>query len=128
MRLPPRSPAGRPWPHARPAAPVSGHAIAAVIPTDVGDAAHRRARNDAERVKRQWRDLDRAEGGGEWRGTPGGKAAKDWRSVVRDWHGSQAQAEHAALRERERLRQQAARVAEGGLPGPKEAKRCGDSR
>jgi len=87
-------------------------AIAAVIPTDVGDAAHRRTRNDAEPVKRQWRDLDRAESWGEWRGTPGGKTAKDWRSVVRDWHGSQAQARHAALRERERLRQQAARAAE----------------
>ena len=111
-------------------------AIAAVIPTDVGDAAHRRARNDAELVKRQWRDLDRAEGWGEWRGTPGGKAAKDWRSVVRDWHGSQAQARHAALRERERLRQQAARAAEGegpprerfALAGPEAQRQLDDMR
>ena len=87
-------------------------AVAAAIPSDPGDAVYYRTRNAVERMERQLRDLDKAEGWGEWRGTPVGEAAIAWRNALREWRGSLAQAEHAGLRERHRLRQQAARAAE----------------
>ena len=87
-------------------------AVAAAIPTDPGDAAFYRARNVADRLERQLRDLDKAEGWGEWKGTPVGEAAIAWRGALREWRGSLAQAEHAGLRERHRLRRQAAQAAE----------------
>ena len=63
-------------------------------------------------MERQLRDLDKAEGWGEWKGTPIGEAAIAWRNALREWRGSLAQAEHAGLRERHRLRRQAAKAAE----------------
>ncbi|MGH9230223.1 MAG: MobF family relaxase [Acidimicrobiales bacterium] len=87
-------------------------ALAAVVPTNPGDAAYHRARGAVERIERKLRDLDNAEGWAEWRGTPVGEAAIAWRNALREWRSSLAQAEHAGLRERHRLRQQAARAAE----------------
>lgn len=86
-------------------------AVAAAIPTDPGDAAYYRARSTVEGMERRLRDLDKAEGWGEWKGTPVGEAAA-WRNALREWRGSLAQAEHAGPRERHRLRHQAARAAE----------------
>ena len=87
-------------------------ALAAAIPTDPGDAAYYRARSAVERMEHQLRDLDAAEGWGEWKGTPVGEAAIAWRKAIREWRGSLAQAEHAGLRERHRLRHRAAKAAE----------------
>ena len=87
-------------------------AVAAVVPTDPGDAAYYRARSTVERIERQLRDLDKAEGWGEWRGTPVGEAAVAWSNALREWRGCLAQAERVGLRERHRLRQQAAKAAE----------------
>jgi conjugative relaxase-like TrwC/TraI family protein len=91
-------------------------AVAAAIPSDPGDAAYYRARSTVEGMERKLRDLDKAEGWGEWKGTPVGEAAAAWSNALREWRGSLAQAEHAGLRERHRLRQQAARAAESEGP------------
>jgi len=66
--------------------------VAAAIPTDPGDAAYYRARSAVERMERRLRDLDKAEGWGEWKGTPVGEAAIAWRNALREWRGSLAQA------------------------------------
>ncbi|MGH9153637.1 MAG: AAA family ATPase [Acidimicrobiales bacterium] len=87
-------------------------AVAAAIPTDPSDAAYYRARSAVERMERRLRDLDKAEGWGEWKGTPVGEAAIAWRDALREWQGSLSQAEHAGLLERHRLRQQAAKAVE----------------
>ena len=57
-------------------------------------------------------DLDKAEGWGEWRGTPLGEAAIAWSGAVQERRACLAQAEHVGLRERHRLRQRAAKAAE----------------
>jgi hypothetical protein len=43
-------------------------------------------------MERRLRDLDKAEGWGEWKGTPVGEAAIAWRNALREWRGSLAQA------------------------------------
>ena len=86
-------------------------AVAAVIPADPGFAYHQ-ARNTVEHLKRKLRDLDKAEGWGEWRGTPLGEAAIAWSGAVQERRACLAQAEHVGLRERHRLRQRAAEAAE----------------
>ncbi len=86
-------------------------AVAAVVPSDPSSAYYR-TRNTVERLERQLRDLDKAEGWGEWRGTPVGDAAVAWRGEVQERGACLAQAEHVGLRERHRLRRRAAKAAE----------------
>ncbi len=86
-------------------------AVAAVVPSDPSSAYYR-TRNTVERLERQLRDLDKAEGWGEWRGTPVGDAAIAWRGEVQERRACLAQAEHVGLRERHRLRQRADKAAE----------------
>ncbi len=85
--------------------------MAAVVPSDPSSAYYR-TRNTVDRLERQLRDLDKAEGWGEWRGTPVGEAAIAWSEARRERSGSLVQARHAGLRERHRLRQRAAKAAE----------------
>jgi hypothetical protein len=86
-------------------------AVAAVVPSDPSSAFYR-AQNTVDRLGRQLRDLDKAEGWGEWRGTPVGEAAIAWSGAVQERRACLAQAEHVGLRERHRLRQRAAKAAE----------------
>jgi conjugative relaxase-like TrwC/TraI family protein len=86
-------------------------ALAAVVPADP-DNAYYQARNTVERLQRKLEDLDKAEGWAEWRGTPVGEAAIAWSRAVRERRACLAQAQHAGLRERHRLRQRASRAAE----------------
>jgi hypothetical protein len=65
-----------------------------VVPSDPGFAYYR-ARNTVQHLKRKLEDLEKAEGWGEWRGTPLGEAAIAWSGAVREHRGSLAQAEHA---------------------------------
>jgi hypothetical protein len=94
-------PSGRQWPPSSPPTPSS---------------AYYRARNTSEQLKRQLADLDKAEGWGEWRGTPVGEAAIAWRGAVQEKRACLAQAEHVGLRERHRLRQRAAKAAQQEAP------------
>ncbi|HWI05843.1 MAG TPA: hypothetical protein VNT52_18695, partial [Acidimicrobiales bacterium] len=86
-------------------------AVAAVIPSDPSSAFYR-ARNTVDHLDRELRDLDKAEGWAEWRGTPLGEAAIAWRGAVQERRACLAQAEHVGLRERHRLRQRAAKADE----------------
>ena len=86
-------------------------AVAAVVPSDPSSAYYRTG-NTVEQLQRQLRDLDKAEGWGEWRGTPVGEAAIAWSGAVQERRACLAQAEHVGLRERHRLRQRAAKAAE----------------
>ena len=90
-------PSGRRWPRWSPPTPSS---------------AFYRARNTVDHLERKLRDLDKAEGWGEWRGTPLGEAAIAWSGAVQERRACLAQAEHVGLRERHRLRQRAAKAAE----------------
>ncbi|MCA1695152.1 MAG: hypothetical protein LC749_10695, partial [Actinobacteria bacterium] len=84
---------------------------AAVVPADV-DPAYYRARTAVGRLERRHADLNKAEGWGEWRGTPVGEAAVAWREAVRKRDGSLVQARSAGLRDAHRLRKQSAQAAE----------------
>jgi hypothetical protein len=86
-------------------------AVAAAVPSDPTSALYR-TRNTVDRLQRKLEDLDKAEGWGEWRGTPLGEAAIAWTEAVRKSRGPVARAGHAGLREGHRLRQQAKRAAE----------------
>ncbi|HET7719051.1 MAG TPA: hypothetical protein VFK43_03725, partial [Acidimicrobiales bacterium] len=90
-------------------------AVAAVVPSDPSSAYYR-TRNTVEQLKRKLADLDKAEGWGEWRGTPVGEAAIAWSEAVQERRACLAQAEHVGLRERHRLRQRAAKAAEQEAP------------
>jgi hypothetical protein len=90
-------------------------AVAAVVPSDPSSAYYR-TRNTVDHLQRQLADLDKAEGWGEWRGTTLGEAASAWSGALRESRGCLVQAEHAGLRERHRLRQQAKRAAEQVAP------------